>query len=204
MTDDRTTMKILGIGGSPRKGGNSDVLLRHLLKGAAEEDVPTEKIQLRNFLFQSCVGCELCRSDGDCKGLHDGMQLLYPKVTEARGLILVSPTHNYNVTAIMKAFIDRLYCFYIFTDERPRQWSSRLTNQGRKALVAAVCEQPTRRDMGFTLEAMRLPIAALGYGVQDELAVMGIFDRGKVAEYPETLEKAENLGRELARSLKSE
>ena len=58
--------------------------------------------------------------------------------------------------------------------------------------------------MGFTLEAMRLPFEALGYSVQNELPVYGIFDKAKVAEYPEVLERAENLGRELARSLRAE
>ena len=195
--------KILGIGGSPRKGGNSDLLLRHLLVGVKRENVATERVQLRDYHFHSCIGCERCRKDGICKGIHDGMHLLYPKVREARGLVLVSPTHNYNVTALMKAFIDRLYCFYVFTDDRPRNWSSRLENQGRKALLAAVCEQPDPKDMGFTLEAMRLPFEALGYHVQDELSVFSIFDRGKVAEYPEILDKAESLGRELARSLQA-
>lgn len=104
----------------------------------------------------------------------------------------------------MKAFIDRLYCFYIFTDDRPRNWSSRLGNQGRKALLAAVCEQPDPKDMGFTLEAMRLPFEALGYVVQSELPVFGIFDKAKVAEYPVVLEKAEKFGKELARSLRGE
>ena len=47
----------------------------------------------------------------------DGMSLLYPKIIDARGLVLVSPTHNYNITAIMKAFIDRLYCFYNFDNK---------------------------------------------------------------------------------------
>lgn len=196
--------KILGIGGSPRKGGNSDVLLKHIVMGARKENVPAERVQLRDFHYQSCIGCERCRKDGLCKGIHDGMHLLYPKVREARGLVLVSPTHNYNITALMKAFIDRLYCFYIFTDDRPRNWSSRLGNQGRKALLAAVCEQPDPKDMGFTLEAMRLPFEALGYVVQSQLPVFGIFDKAKVAEYPEVLEKAEKFGRKLARSLRGE
>ena len=195
----QTVAKILGIGGSPRKGGNSDVLLKHVLMGAKKENVPAERIHLRDYDYQSCIGCERCRKDGICKGILDGMHLLYPKVREARGLVLVSPTHNYNISALMKAFIDRLYCFYIFTDDRPRNWSSRLGKQGRKVLLAAVCEQPDPKDMGFTLEAMRLPFEALGYAVQSELPVFGIFDKAKVAEYPEVLDKAEKLGRELAR-----
>ena len=71
----------------------------------------------------------------------------------------------------MKAFIDRLYCFYNFQNTHPRTWSSQLENQNRKAVVVAICEQENRKDMGFTIEAMKLPIEALGYKVIEELAV---------------------------------
>ena len=128
---------ILGIGGSPRKHGNSDVLLTRILQGARKEKIATEQIHLCDYNFEPCIGCEKCRKTKVCKGLNDGMQLLYPKIVTSRGLVLVSPTHNYNVTAWMKAFIDRLYCFYIFNDSRPRGWSSRLAGQGRKAAVGA-------------------------------------------------------------------
>ena len=191
--------KVLGIGSSPRKGGNSDILLKRMLKGARDEGVATEEIQLRDYQFQPCIGCERCRKEKRCVELQDGMQLIYPKIVEASGLILISPVYNYNVTAWMKAFIDRLYCFYDFTEERPGSWSSQLADQSRKAIVAAVGEQTSREDgMDLTLEAMRLPIKALGYEVIGELPVLGIFSKGKVKEYPEILEKAEALGRWLA------
>ena len=193
--------KVLGIGASPRKGGNSDMLLRQIADGAAESNIVTECCQLRDFHYQGCIGCEKCRKDKICTGLRDGMSLIYPDIMESRGLILVSPTHNYNVTAWMKAFIDRLYCFYEFDDARPRRWTSRLSNQGRKAVLAAVCEQENREDMGFTLEAMRRPLEALGYEITGELPVFGIFDKAKVKENTSVLTQAFKLGSELARSL---
>ncbi|MBW2251985.1 MAG: flavodoxin family protein, partial [Deltaproteobacteria bacterium] len=88
--------KILAIGGSPRIHGNSDVLLKHILNGVQEENVPAEGIQLRDYYFKPCIGCEKCRKDKICTGLNDGMHLLYPKITKSQGLILLSPTHNYN------------------------------------------------------------------------------------------------------------
>ena len=117
-----------------------------------------------------------------------------------QGLVLVSPTHNYNVTAWMKAFIDRLYCFYNFDDNRPRGWSSRLADQKRKAVLAAVCEQEAREDMGFTLDAMRHPIEALGYEIIGELPVFGVFDKGRVKEKEDILNTASKLGVDLAKS----
>jgi len=192
---------VLGIGGSPRKNGNSDVLLQHIGKGVDHAGIQADSVQLRDLDFKGCIGCERCRQDKICTGLHDGMSLLYPGILKSRGLALVCPTHNYNVTAWMKAFIDRLYCFYNFEDTRPRAWSSRLTDQGRKAVLAVVCEQTDREDMGFALEAMRRPLEALGYEVVDELPVPGIFDRAKVKQSIDVLAMAEQLGASLAEAL---
>ncbi len=188
--------QILGIAGSPRKGGNSDILVQHILQNIGET------IQLRDLQFQSCIGCEKCRKDKICTGLQDDMSLLYPKIIEARGLVLVSPTHNYNITALMKSFIDRLYCFYNFDNKnRPGPWSSQLENQGRKAIIVAVCEQENKQDMGFTLDAMRLPLEALGFKIMGELPVFGVFARGKVKERKRILAQASDLGTLLTQAL---
>lgn len=192
---------VLGIGGSPRKGGNSDVLLQHMLQGVAAKQVKAHSLQLRDFDFQGCTGCERCRKDRICTGLKDGMSLIYPVILASRGLILVSPTHHYNVTAWMKAFIDRLYCFYRFDENRPRGWSSRLAGQRRKAVLAAICEQADQDDMGFTLDAMRRPLEALGYDIVDALPVFGIFDKGRVKENNDILVKAVQLGSDLGEAL---
>jgi len=55
--------KVLGIGGSPRKGGNSDVLLKHMLQGVTENKITAESLNLRDFHYQGCIGCEKCRRD---------------------------------------------------------------------------------------------------------------------------------------------
>jgi len=196
------TTRVLGIGGSPRKKGNSDVILKEILQGVRETGVPAKPVHLRDLLYQPCVGCEKCRKDKICTGLTDGMTTLYGDILKSRGMVLVSPTHNYNVTAWMKAFIDRLYCFYDYTDESPRRWKSRLGGQRRKAVIAAVCEQVTKKDMGFTLEAMRLPLEALSYDVVDDLAVFGVFHRGKARDREDVMTKARAMGRELARVLR--
>jgi multimeric flavodoxin WrbA len=197
----RAVTKVLGVSGSPRKGGNSDILLEAILRGAGDVVPETETVHLRDYQYQSCTGCERCRADRICTGLRDGMTMLYPSVISSRGLVLVSPTHTYNVSALMKAFIDRLYCLYDFGDTRPRPWSSRLAGQGRKAVIAAICEQPDNTNMGVTLEAMRLPLVSHGYEIVDEIAVYGIFDRGAVRKRPDIIGNAVDCGRALGTSL---
>lgn len=192
--------KVLGIGGSPRKGGNSDILMKRILKGVKDADVVTEEVQLRDYQFQGCIGCERCRKTKQCTGLQDGMQLIYPKIREADGMVVVTPVYCYNMTAIMKSFIDRLYPFYNFSNERPGPWHSQLADHGRKAIIAVVCEQASHKEggMDLTLETMNRNIEALGYEVVSELPVLGIYHKAKVREYPQVLEQAESLGRQLA------
>jgi multimeric flavodoxin WrbA len=192
--------RILCIGGSPRVNGNSDVILKTIVR-TVPRDIKTETIKLREYCFQSCIGCERCRKDKHCSGLNDGMQLIYPKLIQSRGLVLVSPTHNYNITALMKAFIDRLYCFYDFDNNCPRGWSSRLADQKRKAAIVAICEQADIKDMGFTLEAMRLPLEALGYEIINELSIFKVFERGAVKKEGKVMTKVSEIGQNLARSL---
>lgn len=194
-------VKILGVSGSPRKKGNSDILLQQMLSGAARESVSGIDMYLRDIRFQGCIGCEKCRKDKICTGIKDGMTPVYPEIVSSRGLILVSPTHNYNITSWMKAFIDRMYCFYNFEDGRPRCWSSQLAGQNRKAVVAAICEQENEADMGFTIEAMKRPLEALGYEVVGELTVFQIFDRGKVREDGRAMDQAFEMGTRLARAI---
>lgn len=192
---------ILGISGSPRKNGNSDIMLKTVLEGAAASRVTTGSLYLRDISFSSCIGCEKCRKDKICTGLQDGMSFVYPQVLASRGLVLVSPTHNYNITAWMKAFIDRLYCFYHFENTLPRAWSSRLAGQNRKAVIIGICEQENREDMGFTLEAMEQPLTALGYDIVSRIPVYRVFSKGAVKHETRKMEEAYRAGVTLSKSL---
>ncbi|AKB29034.1 iron-sulfur flavoprotein [Methanosarcina siciliae T4/M] len=194
-------LKILGVGGSPRKNGNTDVLLESFLKGAESAGAKTGKVLLRDYSIEPCIGCERCRKTGTCTRFHDGMSLLYPEIEDAKGLILGSPTYNYNVTAQMKALIDRLYPYYNFTNDRPRRYSSRLAGQGRKAIVFSVCEQLEIEEMGFTLGALGMPLEALGYEIVEKFPVTGYFERGAVSRDEELLIKTFEAGKKMAEIL---
>lgn len=194
-------VKILGVGGSPRKNGNTDVLLDEFLKGASSAGAEIKKVLLRDYSIESCVGCEACRKSGTCTKFHDGMELLYPEIEECKGIILGSPTYNYNVTSAMKTFIDRMYPYYNFTNDRPRQYSSKLADQGRKAIVFSIAEQAEIKEMGFALEAMQMPLEALGYEEIEKIPVLNCFDRGLISKDKELLHKAFETGKQLANNL---
>ncbi len=192
--------KILGVSGSPRAGGNADTLLEKFLDGANEAGVEIEIFHLRNYNINYCVGCEQCRRDKTCTRFDDGMSLIYPKIQESKGLIIGSPVHNYNVTAITKSFIDRLYPYYDFTPGKPRAWSSRLAGQGRGAVVFAVGEQNTSEDLGCSLFALAQPLRALGFNVKKEIPFLGFFNKGSVAGNEVAMELAFKSGFDFGRT----
>jgi len=192
-------MRILGVSGSPRRGGNSDIILDNILKGTGAE---SDTLYLSDTDFSPCIGCEQCRKDKICTRFEDGLTPWYDTISEATGMVLVSPVHNYNITSWMKAFIDRLYCFYDFDNERPRGWSSRLAGQGRAAAIAIVAEQIEGEDLGVAMEALRMPIKAFGYQVAGELQVLGKFEAGIVGEDPIVLQRCTELGMKLEETLR--
>jgi len=191
-------MKVLGISGSPRAGGNTDTLLGALLAGAASAGAETEAVHLRDYAIAPCTGCERCRRDLTCTRFFDGMHLLYPKIEAVDALILGSPTYNYNITPEMKAFIDRLYPYYRFTAERPGPYSSAFMGKGKTALVFSVAEQTSPAERGFAIEAMQRPLEALGFVVAGALPAEGYFPKGAVAADPSLLERAREAGRRFA------
>ena len=194
-------MKVLGISGSPRARGNTARLLAEVLRGVSDAGGEASGVSLSEYTIEGCVGCERCRRDLICTRFNDGMTLLYPRIVEADALVLGSPVCHYNVTSQMKAFIDRLYAFYDFTDERPRGYSSRLAGRSRKAVVFAVGEQADPADLGVALEALSLPLRPLGYEVVAELPVLSCFEPGVVGQRKEVLEQAYRCGRDLAAAL---
>ena len=99
-------MKVLGILGSPRRGGNSEILMRAFLEGAAEAGAEVEEIILRDLKISPCLEIYHCFKDGTCP-IKDEMREIYDKLLEADVVALASPVFFYGVSAQSKAMIDR-------------------------------------------------------------------------------------------------
>lgn len=105
-------MKLLAIVGSPRLKGNTNYLVDQALGEAAKLGIQTDKIVLSQYKVNPCIGCEDCAQlDGCCLQKDDAGWIL-EKFREADGVILATPVYWYNVSAQMKAFIDRNYFLY--------------------------------------------------------------------------------------------
>ena len=99
-------MKILGLSFSPRKDGNTVVLLDQALSGAKEEGAETELYTIAGKDITPCDGCWGSRKTGECH-IKDDMQEVYEKLLEADGIIFGTPVYFYNMTGPGKTVIDR-------------------------------------------------------------------------------------------------
>jgi multimeric flavodoxin WrbA len=99
-------MSVLGIVGSPRKGGNTELYMKLALETCAAEGLTTELIHLADYQVRPCNECMACKSTKNCP-IQDDFPVIYAKMLQAQGIILSSPVFFSSATPEIKALIDR-------------------------------------------------------------------------------------------------
>jgi multimeric flavodoxin WrbA len=102
-------MKVVAFNGSPRKDGNTSILIGRLLAGLEREGIETELVQLSEKEIHGCIACYKCHENQDrrCAVKNDAANEYIGKILGAEGLVLGSPVYYQDVTPEMKALIDR-------------------------------------------------------------------------------------------------
>ena len=102
-------MNILVLSGSPRKGGNTELLAEAFAKGATEGQHHVEIVSVRDYKVNPCLGCNACfNTDGVC-AQKDDMAAIYEKMIQADMLVIASPVYFYGISSQLKAVIDRFH-----------------------------------------------------------------------------------------------
>ena len=99
-------MKALGIVGSPRKGGNSEILTAHCLQAITEEGLETELVSLAGKEIKGCNACNYCFEHDGCS-IEDDLQPIYDKMVVADAIIVASPVYFGSATALVKGLLER-------------------------------------------------------------------------------------------------
>jgi multimeric flavodoxin WrbA len=102
------TRQVLGIVGSPRRGGNTETLVDEVLRGAADTGALVEKVILTDLNIAPCQACGGCGETGECVQ-QDDMQALLDKMARSQVWVLGTPVYWWGPTAQFKAFLDRWY-----------------------------------------------------------------------------------------------
>jgi len=103
-------MKVVGFNGSSRKDGNTTILMKYLFREIEKEDIETELFQLSAKTIHGCIACYKCFKNQDkrCAVKNDAANEYIEKILGAEGVVLGSPSYFQDVTAEMKALIDRV------------------------------------------------------------------------------------------------
>lgn len=122
----KKTMRIVVINGSPRKNGNTNILLNKVLEGAESTSAQTEIFNLYDLEYKGCIGCLACKvKNGKKLGrcvVNDGLKPVLDVIETCDGLILGSPIYLGGVTAMMRAFLERLIFQYISYDDYSKSY----------------------------------------------------------------------------------
>lgn len=99
--------KVIGINGSSRKNGNTAIIIGKVFDELNKEGIETELIQLADYEIQPCRGCFACKGRGNCVFAKDGFAEIFNRMVKADDIILGSPVYSADVSAKMKAFLER-------------------------------------------------------------------------------------------------
>lgn len=185
-------MHVLIILGSPRKGGNSEILSRSLAEGITQgHDATVEFIRVNDLRISACQGCGGCNTTGNCV-INDDMTSLYDKVDLCDCLVLASPIYFYGISAQCKAFIDRFQARW--ARKYLLQNRFRREDQRRGFLLATAATHGQKVFDGALLTARTL-FDALDMVFGDSLLARGVDQKGAMLNQPELLQQAVVLGR---------
>lgn len=187
-------MYILGINASPRAGGNTDILLDKVLDGARQKCANTEKIILNQLRISPCQECPDMPDNGECN-ISDGFQEVYRKIKAADILIIASPIFFGSLSAQAKIMIDRFQCVwrgkYLFKIDK-------FADKKRVGVFISL-EASQRHDFFENAKAIvKNLFATINTQYKHELFCPGIDEKAAILKHPELLDKAFNLGRDIA------
>jgi multimeric flavodoxin WrbA len=180
-------MKALGIVGSPRKNGNTEILTAHTLRAIAEEGLETELLRLAGLDIRPCDECLVCRQGKPCP-IKDDVVPIYAKMREADAIIVATPVFFSSAAALTRALLERVG--YMGYDEKP------FTGKVGGPLVVA-----RRAGQNFTFAELLLWFHIMGMVMPGSTYWNVAFGRNKgdVSSDEEGLETAWNFGKNVAR-----
>lgn len=188
-------MRVLGIYGSPRKDGNTDILMKEVLRGAMDAGAETAEVFARKLTIGPCIGCDKCIELGQCWQKDD-----YPKVEEeldkADAIVFATPVHFYTVSTHALILIGRIQS----------QWNQKYVH--KKPEVADRPKRPgalvaVGATKGKTLfDGLRMTIKyyfdAVNVGLDHELLIRSVDHKGAISEHEDLLQQAYDLGKTIS------
>lgn len=187
-------MKVLGIAGSPRRGGNTDLLLAEAMRGAASQGAEVKTIALSELCIAPCDHCDACLARGKCK-IQDDIQMVFREMEEADRIILATPIHFVGPSAHLKIMIDRCQSLWA------RKYVLKIPPLGegpeKKALFIAVGGRKAANNFDPALAEIKTLLRIINVTYAGELLFSGVDGKGAITRHPDALEQAFRAGQKL-------
>ena len=191
-------MRVLGISGSPRENGNTDIIVKEALEGARLAGATVEFVGLSGKCIEGCRACAQCGEGGVCI-IKDDMQAIHDEIRTADRIIVASPIFFFGVSAQTKIMIDRCQAFWAekYVHKNPVKPGA----FGRKGLLLLVGGMKrTEKNVGFSCSEATVRAFFRTVNVQEHvtLAYDQIDERGAITKHATAFSEAYEAGRRLA------
>jgi len=180
--EESSQMQVLGIIGSPRRGGNTEIIVDKVLAGAEGAGALINKVILNELNIKPCQACNTCYKEGKCKQ-EDDMVNLFDKMEQARLWILGTPIYWWGPTAQFKIFLDRWYS--------PKH----RTFRGKHVILVIPLGGGHENYARYTVGILTDVLDYLGIELIETLLATGVNRYGAVRKKSNLLEKAKNTGK---------
>lgn len=194
-------VKIVAIYGSPRRKGNTSLLLKKAAEGARDAGAQVEEIILRDLKISPCLEIYGCKQTGRCV-IKDDFQGVYDQLLACQGLMLATPIFFYTVSTHTKALMDRCQSLWV-----KKYWLEKTPfgkrDFKRKGLFISVGATKGKKLFDGTLLTVRYFFDPLDMELWRSLLYRGLDFEGDVLKHPQYLEEAYQAGRELCQSIEN-
>ena len=184
-------MKVLGLMGSPRIKGNSDLLIDEALKGAESKGAEVEKIIVDKLTIAPCKEYYGCLKDGKCV-IHDDMDDLYQKILDADAVIIASPMFFYTISAQLMLLISRCQALWA-----RKYVLKNLDIPVKKGVFIGVGATKGEKLFDGPRLTIKYFFQAINADYTDELLIRGVDKRGEIKDHPTALTDAHVIGEKL-------
>jgi len=190
-------LKVLAIAGSPRRGGNTDLLLQEVIAGAESGGAEVKRIVLSELSIAPCRHCDRCLEAGCC-AVDDDMQWIYNDLRVADRLVIASPIFFMGLTAQTKAMIDRCQALWVIKHVLKLPVASN-GGQERRGLFISVGGTRGPKLFEPALATIKIWFKTLDVIYAGDLLFRAIDERGAIAQHPTALRDAFTAGQGLAK-----
>jgi len=191
--------QIISIYGSPRRNGNTALLMNEAVRGAQDGGATVEKFVLRDLKMSPCLEIYACKDHGEC-AIKDDFQMLRDKILSAKGLMIASPIFFYSVSAHTKIMMDRFQSLWV-----RKYWIDEVSydqrNFKRKGLFISVGATRGKKLFDGVLLSMKYFFDTLDMELWRSLTYRGVDHEGDIQDHPDWLKEAYQAGWELAQTL---